>query len=72
MTIPGLTRGEQTRQAILQVVRDLLVKLGYRGISMRQTAREADIAPGATAEFQQDAMHYFVDIYLHGILTATQ
>ena len=72
MTIPGPTRGEQTRQAILQAAHDLFIKQGYHGTSMRQITREADIALGATTEYQQDAMHYFVDIYLHGILAATE
>ena len=46
MTIPGPTRGEQTRQAILQAAHDLFIKQGYHGTSMRQIAREADIALG--------------------------
>jgi AcrR family transcriptional regulator len=46
MTIPGPTRGEQTHQAILQAAHDLFIKQGYHGTSMRQIAREADIALG--------------------------
>ena len=46
MTLPGPTRGEQTRQAILQAAHDLFIKQGYHGTSMRQIAQEADIALG--------------------------
>lgn len=46
MTLPGPTRGEQTRQAILQAAHDLFVKQGYHGTSMRQIARDAHIALG--------------------------
>ncbi len=44
MTIPLRSRGEQTRLVILQAAHDLFVKQGYHGTSMRQIAREANIA----------------------------
>jgi len=46
MTIPSLTRGEQTRLTILQAAHDLFIKQGYHGTSMRQIAKEANIALG--------------------------
>jgi AcrR family transcriptional regulator len=46
MNIPGPTRGDQTRQAILHAAHDLFIEQGYHGTSMRQIAREADIALG--------------------------
>ena len=67
MTIPGPTHGEQTRQAILQAAQDL-----FSGTTICQVARSADSVLGATTEFRQDAMQYFVDNYLHGILAATR
>ena len=66
MTIPGPTHGEQTRQAILQAAQDL-----FSGTSMCQVARSADRALGAVTGFRQDAMQYFVDNHLHGMLAAT-
>lgn len=41
-----LTRGEQTRNAILQSAHDLFVQQGYHGTSMRQIALKAGIALG--------------------------
>jgi len=46
MTIPSRTRGEQTHLAILQAAHDLFIKQGYHGTSMRQIAKEANIALG--------------------------
>jgi AcrR family transcriptional regulator len=46
MTLQALTRGEQTRLTILQAAHDLFIKQGYHGTSMRQIAKEADIALG--------------------------
>ena len=39
-------RGEQTRQAIIQAAHDLFLQQGYHGTSMRQIARNAEIALG--------------------------
>jgi AcrR family transcriptional regulator len=41
-----LSRGEQTRNAILQSAHDLFVQQGYHGTSMRQIARQAGLALG--------------------------
>ena len=41
-----LSRGEQTRNAILQAAHDLFVQQGYHGTSMRQIAQGAGIALG--------------------------
>jgi AcrR family transcriptional regulator len=40
------TRGEQTRSAILDAAMNLFLESGYNGTSMRQIAREANIALG--------------------------
>jgi AcrR family transcriptional regulator len=39
-----LSRGEQTRSAIIQVAHDLFLQQGYHGTSMRQIANHANIA----------------------------
>jgi AcrR family transcriptional regulator len=39
-------RGEHTRQAIIQAAHDLFLQQGYHGTSMRQIARNAEIALG--------------------------
>jgi hypothetical protein len=72
MTIPGPTRGEQTCQAIPQAAHDLFVFTCHHGTSMRQITREADMTLGAATDVRQDARQYFVDIYLYGILAATE
>lgn len=41
-----LSRGEQTRNEILQVAHDLFVQQGYHGTSMRQIAKHAHLALG--------------------------
>jgi AcrR family transcriptional regulator len=46
LTIPSHSRGEQTRLAILQAAHDLFIKQGYHGTSMRQIAKQANIALG--------------------------
>jgi AcrR family transcriptional regulator len=46
MSVSSLTRGEQTRTAILQCAHDLFIKQGYHGTSMRQIALGAHIALG--------------------------
>ena len=42
----SLSRGEQTRNAILQAAHDLFVQQGYHGTSMRQIAKQAGLALG--------------------------
>lgn len=46
MTETFLTRGEQTRQAIIQSAHQLFIQQGYHGTSMRQIASQASIALG--------------------------
>jgi AcrR family transcriptional regulator len=46
MTVSKLSRGEQTRAGILQAAHDLFIQQGYHGTSMRQIAKQADIALG--------------------------
>jgi AcrR family transcriptional regulator len=41
-----LSRGEQTRNVILQAAHDLFVQQGYHGTSMRQIAKQAGLALG--------------------------
>jgi AcrR family transcriptional regulator len=44
----------------------------FLGLFFGYYLTEIALAPAAPAEFSQDAMQYFVDIYLHGILAAGQ
>jgi AcrR family transcriptional regulator len=44
----------------------------FLGLFFGYYLTEIALAPAAPAEFSQDAMQYFVDIYLHGILAAEQ
>jgi AcrR family transcriptional regulator len=46
MALSVHSRGEHTRTAILQAAHDLFIKQGYHGTSMRQIAKEANIALG--------------------------
>ena len=46
MTDNRLSRGEMTRNKIIQVAHDLFVKQGYHGTSMRQIAKGSEIALG--------------------------
>ncbi len=46
MTDNRLSRGEQTRNKIVQVAHDLFVKQGYHGTSMRQISKGSGIALG--------------------------
>jgi AcrR family transcriptional regulator len=46
VTDPTPTRGEQTRLSILQSAHDLFIKQGYHGTSMRQIAKDANLALG--------------------------
>ena len=42
----------------------------FLGLFFGYYLTETALAPAASLEFRQDAMQYFVDIYLHGILSA--
>jgi AcrR family transcriptional regulator len=44
----------------------------FLGLFFGYYLTEIALAPAAPAEFSQNAMQYFVDIYLHGILAAEQ
>ncbi len=44
----------------------------FLGLFFGYYLTEAALAPAAPAEFRQDAMQYFVDIYLHGIMATKQ
>jgi AcrR family transcriptional regulator len=46
MDTEPLSKGEQTRLQIIQAAHTLFLKQGYHGTSMREIAREADIALG--------------------------
>ncbi len=46
MTDNRLSRGEMTRNKIIQVAHDLFVNQGYHGTSMRQIAKGSEIALG--------------------------
>jgi AcrR family transcriptional regulator len=44
----------------------------FLGLFFGYYLTELTLAPAAPAEFKQNALQYFVDIYLHGILAVTQ
>jgi AcrR family transcriptional regulator len=44
----------------------------FLGLFFGYYLTETALAPGAPPEFRENARHYFVDIYLHGILAATK
>ena len=44
----------------------------FLGLFFGYYLTEAALAPAAPPEFRENAMQYFVDIYLHGILASTQ
>ena len=46
METEALSKGEQTRQQIIQTAYDLFIKQGYHGTSMREISAAADIALG--------------------------
>ncbi len=52
----------------LRTVPLAMVVRTFLGLFFGYYLTETALAPGASQEFRQDAMQYFVDIYLHGIL----
>lgn len=44
----------------------------FLGLFFGYYLTENALAPGAPTEFQENARHYFVDIYLHGILASVE
>jgi AcrR family transcriptional regulator len=47
MSDESLSRGERTRETILDAARQLFIQQGYHGTSMRQIASQAGIALGS-------------------------
>jgi len=64
VTISSTTRGEQTRLAILQAAHDLFIKQGYHGTSMRQIARQANLALGGLYNHYPGKEQVFEAVFL--------
>lgn len=58
----SLSRGEQTRQQIIQAAARLFVGQGYHGTSMRQIAEEAEVALGGIYNHFPSKQEIFVAI----------
>jgi AcrR family transcriptional regulator len=58
-----LTRGEKTRQEILQVAHDLFVQQGYHGTSMRQIAKNAHMALGGLYNYFESKDIVFKEVF---------
>jgi len=52
----------------LRMIPELMVVRTFLGLFLGYFLTQAALDPGAPLEFKQDAMQYFVDIYLHGVL----
>jgi AcrR family transcriptional regulator len=60
----NLSRGERTRQAIIQAAHRLFVQQGYHGTSMRQIAKKAQIALGGLYNHFDGKEDVFHAVYL--------
>jgi AcrR family transcriptional regulator len=58
------TRGEHTRSAILQAAHDLFAEQGYHGTSMRQIAKQADLALGGLYHYFSSKEEVFEAVFL--------
>jgi len=59
-----LSRGEQTRTAILQAAHDLFIEQGYHGTSMRQIAKQANLALGGLYNYFSGKEQVFEAVFL--------
>ena len=59
-----LRRGEQTRDKIIQAAHHLFVQQGYHGTSMRQIAKEAEIALGGLYNHFESKEKVFQAVFL--------
>jgi AcrR family transcriptional regulator len=65
MSVDYLSRGERTRQDIIQAAHDLFIRQGYHGTSMRQIALKAGIALGGVYNhFQGGKEQVFREVFL--------
>ena len=62
--------GEAFPEQIRPLPQPMVVRT-FLGLFFGYYLTENTLAPDAPAEFQENAMQYFVDVYLHGILAAT-
>jgi AcrR family transcriptional regulator len=68
----GLEIAQQLVGPYMEQIRSIpppMVVRTFLGLFFGYYLTERAIAPAAPADFRQNAMQYFVDIYLHGILT---
>jgi TetR/AcrR family transcriptional repressor of mexJK operon len=64
MSEESLSRGERTRTDIVQAARDLFVRQGYHGTSMRQIAKKAGIALGGLYNHFDSKEDVFKEVFL--------
>ena len=64
MSEATLSRGEATRQKIVQVAHQLFVQHGYHGASMRRIAQNADIALGSLYNHYSSKEDLFEAVFL--------
>jgi AcrR family transcriptional regulator len=64
MQTESLSRGEQTRNAIIQSAHDLFLQQGYHGTSMRQIANQANLALGSLYNHFGSKEDIFLAVFL--------
>lgn len=64
MQIETLSRGDQTRAAIIQAAHDLFLRQGYHGTSMRQIAKNAGLALGGLYNHFQGKEDIFHAVFI--------
>lgn len=64
MSEDSLSRGERTRNDIIQAAHDLFVRQGYHGTSMRQIAKKAGVALGGLYNHFSSKEDVFKEVFL--------
>lgn len=64
METQNLSRGEQSRAAILKAARELFVQQGFHGTSMRQIAKKSGIALGGLYNHFESKEQVFESVFL--------
>ena len=75
MSADNLSKGERTRQDIIQAAHDLFIRQGYHGTSMRQIAQAAGIALGGVYNHFDGKEDVFQEVFVvyhpyHDVLPA--
>ena len=67
--MPAVQRVLQTDQQKLRPVPEMMLVRTFFGVIFGYIMSDIILGSKAPDEFREDAAQYFVDIYLHGILT---